>query len=97
MKIGDKDFKTARPDNLDDQLVAPTGCNAAEIAQHLGGTPLANLIAAAVRPFLPDGAPSVPELAAAIGADGYDAALAQARALYAAKEPAPTKGSAANG
>lgn len=88
MKIGDKTYTPARPDDLDDQLVASTGCNAKETADRLNGSPIAGQVAAALRPFLPKSAPSVPELASAITADDLSRIRGEVAELYAAKAPA---------
>lgn len=80
--VGDKSFKTRKPADLDAALLETTGCDAAETARHLAGYPLAGHVAAALRPFLPDNAPSVPELALAIPV-GDDAFIADVRGLYA--------------
>jgi hypothetical protein len=88
MKIGDKDYRTSRPDNLDAQLVSTLGLSAAEVAQQLAGAPMPHVVAAALRPCLPKDAPSIPEIASAISGDGYDDALTEARKLYAAPAPA---------
>lgn len=68
IKIGDKSFKTRKPSDLDAALISTTGCNAAETVVHLAGWPTAGRIASALRPFLPDDAPSTPELASEISA-----------------------------
>jgi hypothetical protein len=95
MKIGDKTYNPSRPDDLDEQLIASTGINAAETARNLAGHPIASQVAAAVRPFLPKSAPSVPELASAIAADDLDRIRGEVVELYAAKVPAaaPAKAS----
>lgn len=67
--LGDKRLATHKPDDLDAALLSTTGCNAAENLRILSGSPLPGRVAAAIAPFLADGAPSVPELAALIEAD----------------------------
>lgn len=85
--IGGKAYRTRKPSDLDKVLLGTTGCSAAEIASHLGGWPSAGRVASALHPFLPDDAPSVPELAQAIAAseDGPEI-LASVKKLYAADE-----------
>lgn len=82
IKVGETSFKTRKPADLDAALLETTGCDAAETARHLAGYPLAGHVAAALRPFLPDNAPSIPELALAIPV-GDDAFIADVRGLYA--------------
>ena len=84
IKIGSTSFKTRRPSDLDAALIATTGCNAAETAQQLAGWPSAGRIASAVRPFLPEDAPSTPEVAQAIAsADDGPELLVSVKKLYA--------------
>jgi len=93
IKIGDKSHKTRKPSDLDAALLASTGCNAAETAQQLAGSPSAGRIASALRPFLPDDAPSTPELAHAIAASGQASDyLASVSKLYADVAFAPVTG-----
>lgn len=94
IKIGDKPFKTRKPGDLDAALRETTGCNAAETAQQLGGYPNPGRIASALRPFLPDDAPSMPELAHMIAVADDIEILAAVRKLYgsdAVTPPAATK------
>lgn len=85
IKIGDKSLTTRRPDDLDAQLRADTGHDAAEIGRALSGEPLAGTVARALLPFLAaDGRPSAPELAAEIAAAGTAGVARQVAALYAA-------------
>ncbi len=69
IQIGDKSFETKRPDDLDKQLAAATGCSVAEVQQQLRGSPLAQHVARALRPFLAE-PPSMAELVQAIAAAG---------------------------
>ncbi|MCT8002987.1 hypothetical protein NZL82_13990 [Sphingomonas sanguinis] len=89
--IGGKAYRTRKPSDLDKALLGTTGCSAAEIASHLGGWPSAGRIASALHPFLPDDAPSAPELAQAIAAseDGPKILVA-VKKLYAADEETAT-------
>lgn len=95
--IGGKAYRTRKPSDLDKALLGTTGCSAAEIASHLGGWPSAGRIASALHTFLPDDAPSAPELALAIAAseDGPEI-LVSVKKLYAPDEaetpatPAPS-------
>jgi len=84
IKIGDKSFKTRKPSDLDAALITATGCSAVETARHLAGWPTAGRIASALRPFLPEEAPSTPELASDIAAaeDGPELLVA-VKKLYA--------------
>jgi len=68
IKIGDQDYRTSRPKDLSDKLAA-YGLSEAEVGHQLRGDPSPDLIARAIKPFLPADAPSVPELASAIAAD----------------------------
>ncbi|MDO7843454.1 hypothetical protein [Sphingomonas immobilis] len=78
IRINGTDLKTSRPSNLDEQLIAATGCSSSEIGTVLAGGP--DLAARALRPFIdPETLPGG-QLAAAIAADG-DALLA-IRKLY---------------
>jgi len=98
IKIGSKSFKTRKPSDLDAALIETTGCNAAETARQLEGWPSPGRIASAVRPYLPEDAPSTPELAQAIAdADEGPEVLIAVKKLYAdAGAPAPvTDGSVA--
>lgn len=84
IKIGDKSFRTRKPSDLDGALLATTGCNAVEAAKHLAGWPTPGRIASALRPFLPEDAPSVPDLAQDIaGADEGPEILVAVKKLYA--------------
>lgn len=88
IKIGEKSFRTRKPSNLDAVLIANTGCSAAEAVGHLNGWPSSGRIASALRPFLPDDAPSVPELAQSIAsADNGPEVLIAVKKLYAGTEP----------
>lgn len=89
IKIGEKPFRTRKPSDLDAVLIAATGCNAAETAKQLAGWPSAGRVASALRPHLPDDAPSTPELAhlIAIAANGPEVLVA-VKKLYADAEPA---------
>ena len=82
MKIGSLQLKVARPANLDEQLIALTGCNAAEIAGHLHGPSLAGSIAAALLPFITGEKPERHTLATQIAKEGVDKIRLQVLALY---------------
>jgi hypothetical protein len=86
MKIGTRTFAVAdRPGDLDAQLVASTGCNAAEIAGMLAEGAIAGLVANALLPFLAEqDRPAVPELAALIAGEDLAGVTRQVAALYAA-------------
>ncbi len=84
IKIGDKSFKTRRPSDLDAALRAATGCNAAETAKQLGGWPSPGRVASALRPFLPEDAPSTPDVARMIAAsENAPDVLVSVKKLYA--------------
>lgn len=79
MKIAGKDVKITSPKDLNDQLVAATGCGTKEIETVLAAGP--DRAARALRPFLePDFLPGL-ELARAIAAD--PSLIDGIRALYA--------------
>jgi len=88
IKIGDTEYQTRKPKDLDEQLIAATGCSAAETVNLLASNPLPGRVAAAIRPFLPEDAPPLSELASALAADVVSAANA-ALTLYRSVEPAP--------
>lgn len=96
IKIGSRSFAVSRPADLDEQILAATGCSPAEIAAQLRGEPLADIVARAVLPFLPEpDRPPVAELAAGIAAAGTAAIAARVAALYRAKgSPAAEDGKA---
>jgi uncharacterized protein related to proFAR isomerase len=81
-QVSERQFATSRPDDLDDRLVATTGCTAAELSEMLGrsGNPL--LIARAIQPMLVDDV-TVADLAAALSNADLGDAIRQARALLA--------------
>lgn len=91
--IAGKTYPTRKPADLDAVLVAATGCNASENIAIVGGHPLPSKIAAAVRPFLGDDAPSMPELAALIESElarPKNTLIADIRKLFSSVEPAST-------
>lgn len=79
MKIAGKDVKTTLPKDLNDRLVAATGCGINEIETVLAAGP--DRAARALRPFLEDGTLPGPELARAIAAE--PALIDGIRELYA--------------
>ena len=85
MKIGSATYAVqAIPANLDEQLIAATGCDAREVAGMLADNPIAGLVANALAPFLKGkDIPSVPELAEAIADAGVSEIAPQVAALYA--------------
>lgn len=80
IKLAGKSRKTARPTDLDKQLIASTGCGVKEIETLLSAGP--DRAARALRPFLEEGVLPGPELARAIAAE--PAAIDGIRQLYAA-------------
>lgn len=85
--IGEKQYKTSKPSNLDDQLIAATGCSSREVGLLLSGAP--SLAAAALAPFLSEDKPEPVDLAQAIADD--PAAIDAIRVLYAPVEKAAEK------
>jgi hypothetical protein len=84
VQIGQKTFATRRPDDLDNRLLAEFGCNAAEVARLLSGSPLAGTVARALLPFVTEAdRPETAVLATAIEAAGVAAVAAQVLATYA--------------
>lgn len=79
IKIAGNDLKTSTPKDLNEQLVASTGCSAGEIAKILSAGPAR--AASALRPFLEKDVLPGGELGAAIARDP-DAVAAIAK-LYA--------------
>lgn len=70
IKIGGKDYRTKTPTDLDAKLLASTGLSVSEVAIALCGSPLPHLVARALKPFLPEDAPTVVELSSLIAAEG---------------------------
>lgn len=89
IKIGGAEFAASRPKDLNEQLIASTGCDAGEIGGMIAGRPLADLVGRALAPFIPaDGRPDPVALADMIGAAGVADVAAQVAGLYAADAPA---------
>lgn len=91
IKIGGKTLSTRKPHNLDELLVAATGCNAAETVGALDAYSSPARVAAAIHPFLGDDGPTVQELGASLAAQMGDhraALLNDVRKLYGA-DPEP--------
>lgn len=88
IKIGAKTLAIRTPADLDDRLVAMTGCTADEIRGQLreGGHP--RHVATALYPFLGEDAPSVGELASLIANEDMNEVRGNVLALY---EPAKTE------
>lgn len=89
IKIGDQTFATKRPKDLNEAL-AQYSLSEAEMVSQLHVDANADVIARAVKPFLPAEAPSVPELAAMIAGDRA-AAVEGVRGLYKADDSATEK------
>jgi hypothetical protein len=93
IKIGKVELRTSRPKDLDAALIAATGVNAAEMASMLRGYPRAQTIAQALRPFLAEDGPSMPELASEIALADMREVQAKVAKLYGEVEteasPAP--------
>lgn len=77
--IGGVEYSTRRPTDLDEQLIATTGCSSAEIDRVLSAG--ADRAARALRPFLPKDGPEHVDLARAIAND--PPAIEVIRSLYA--------------
>jgi len=77
--IAGNDLKTSTPKDLNEQLVASTGCSAGEIAKILSAGPAR--AASALRPFLEKDVLPGGELGAAIARD--PGAVAEIAKLYA--------------
>lgn len=82
MKIGDVDLELVRPENLDQQLVALTGCRAVEVHAQLANAAIADHVAAALLPFLNE-PPARHLLAQAIADAGVVSVRSEVRQLYA--------------
>jgi hypothetical protein len=82
MKIGKLELELVKPEELDRQLLALTGCSAAEVFLQLEQAAIASSVASALRPFLQDPPPPA-ELAQAIADEGVVAVRALVRQLYA--------------
>lgn len=79
IKIADKELATKRPSDLDEKLIAATGCSAKEIETLLSAGP--DRAARALAPFLDKDAPALNVLAQQIASDS--AAIPAIRKLYA--------------
>lgn len=82
MKIGSLTLRIERPDNLDGQLLASTGCSAAETRVHLQSHCLAGSVAAALLPFVAGDRPVRHTLAEAIAEAGVEPVRRRVLALY---------------
>lgn len=70
IKIGGKDYRTKKPSDLDAKILASTGLSTSEVANALRGSPLPHLVARALKPFLPEEAPTIVELSSLIADEG---------------------------
>lgn len=93
--INGQSFRTSRPATLDDQLIATTGLNAAEVRSLLRGNPLAHHVARAVKPFLIADAPPIHELTTLIEREGVTAVALKVVALYGGEEAPATEAESA--
>ena len=89
IKFGDKEFKTKKPQDLDQRLLGACGINGAEMAAQLRGNPRPQVVARGLLPFLGDDAPSMPELADLISRNDVRAIQADVLKLYADQAEAP--------
>jgi len=85
IKIGERSIPTRKPQDLDAALADVAGCNAAEMARILAGYPNPGQVATALRPFLPEDAPGIPDLAAELAGD-MGTVVPAVRKLYADAE-----------
>lgn len=82
IKIGEREFATRRPADLDTKLIEASGCNAEETSRMLGSDAAPGHVARALLPFLGEAdRPSLAELASEIAAAGTAAVAAQVAAL----------------
>jgi hypothetical protein len=86
LQIGSLALEPAKPEKLDEQLVASTGCSAREVRELLTNAavadwPRADLVAAALLPFLKD-APPRHVLAQEIALEGVIPMRKQVQELY---------------
>lgn len=84
LKIGKASHAIARPHDLEQQLIAASGLNAAETARFLRGNPQAHHVARALRPFLGDSAPDMAALAQTIAGHGVAAIAVEVAELLEA-------------
>lgn len=90
IRIGEKVFETEQPANLDDLLLAQTGCNATEARRWLKGNPAAGYVAMALRPWLTgDDLPTMADLGAMIADVGAVDVASQLADLYDPPQPEP--------
>lgn len=94
MKIGQVEYRLARPHDLDEQLIALTGCNAAEICAQLRSPAIPSSLANALLPYITGDKPDRHELAERIAKAGADDVRAKVLALY---EKAPEAAAAQEG
>lgn len=94
MRIGSLKLQLARPENLDELLLAMTGCSAEETCAHLRSPCIASTVAGALLPFIAGEKPVRHSLAEAIAAAGLDEVRRRVLELYEAApagEPAATR------
>ena len=88
MKIGTATYQVKRPNDLDAQLLASTGCSPAELSQILGASPIAGTVAQVLLPFLPEKErPDLATLARQISEAGIVEVAAAVRALLGDAAP----------
>lgn len=81
MKIGDLTLELVKPEKLDEQLVAMTGCPAREMREHLTSAAIADYVGAALIPFVKEPPPRI-VLAQAIAAEGVAEVRVAVQKLY---------------
>lgn len=86
MKIGKVKLAVARPDNLNERLLASTGCSLEEMQTMLAGPCSCTTLAQALLPFTAD--ISLPELASLIGSVGAENVAPAVKELYV-QDPEP--------
>ena len=91
IRIGGRELPTTRPSDLDAQLIAITGCSAAENAAMLGNGSTPFQVARALHPLIADGEISVADLTSMVEAADIVKVRQQAQLLLMepAIDPAP--------
>lgn len=95
IKIGGIVYDTRKPDDLDAQVIAATGCSSAELLESFASGTTPTALAAVLLPHLAAGAPALPDLAHAIAAEpdlaGVIRTIRRVAAAHEAKPVAATR------